>query len=82
MKILSKSVTATMLKTIQEAVSASKSQLSRKRRSCWWPRIKEFTQQNQRAPSLHAPDPIEVRLAEALAYIKQKKQQSAAKQES
>ncbi len=71
-----------MLKTIQEAVSASKSQLSEEEAVMLWPRIKEFTQQNQRAPSLHAPDPIEVRLAEALAYIKQKKQQSAAKQES
>ena len=81
-EILSKSVTATMLKTIQEAVSASKSQLSEEEAVMLWPRIKEFTQQNQRAPSLHAPDPIEVRLAEALAYIKQKKQQSAAKQES
>ena len=81
-EILSKSVTATMLKTIQQAVTANKSQLSEEEAVMLWPRIKAFAQEHKCEPSLHSTDPIEVRLAEALAYLKQKRQQHMAKQGS
>lgn len=80
-EILSKSVTAPMLKTIQETVSASRSQVSEEEAIILWPKIKQFTREQQREPSLNASDPIEKRYAEALAFIRKMKQQKLANQE-
>ncbi|WP_345889198.1 DEAD/DEAH box helicase [Shewanella algae] len=80
-EILSKQVTAAMLKTIQEAVSATKSQVSEEEAVILWPKIKQFTQEHGRRPSLNSSDPIEVRYAEALAFIRKMKQQQMASQE-
>jgi superfamily II DNA or RNA helicase len=79
-EILSKQVTAAMLKTIQEAVSASKSQISEEEAVILWPKIKQFKRDNERDPSLNSSDPIEVRYAEALAFIRKVKQQQISKQ--
>lgn len=81
-EILSKSVTAPMLKTIQETVSANKSQMSEEEAIILWPKIKQFTNEFKRAPSLNSSDPIEVRYAEALAYLRKMKQQSISTQAS
>ncbi|HBR9587673.1 TPA: ATP-dependent helicase [Klebsiella pneumoniae] len=80
-EILSKSVTATMLKTIQEAVRANQAQVSEEEAVMLWPRIKAFASEHKREPSLNASDAIEVRYAEALAYIRKMKQQRAVRQE-
>ncbi|AQQ00049.1 ATP-dependent helicase [Pseudoalteromonas aliena] len=79
-EVLSKQVNAAMLKTIQEAVSASKSKVSEDEAVILWPKIKLFKHEHQRDPSLNASDPIEVRYAEALAFIRKMKQQQMAKQ--
>ncbi|WP_050862426.1 DEAD/DEAH box helicase [Enterobacter kobei] len=80
-EILSKSVTATMLKTIQEAVRANQAQVSEEEAVMLWPRIKAFASEHKREPSLNASDAIEVRYAEALAYIRKMKQQRIVRQE-
>jgi hypothetical protein len=80
-EILSKSVNAAMLKTIQETVRASQAKVSEEEAVMLWPRIKTFSKEHQREPSLTASDPIEVRYAEVLAYIRKMKQQRMAKQE-
>lgn len=79
-EILSKQVTAAMLKTIQEAVSATKSQVSEEEAVILWPKIKRFKLEHGHDPSLNSSDPIEVRYAEALAFIRRMKQQQLAKQ--
>ncbi|HED1549594.1 TPA: ATP-dependent helicase, partial [Citrobacter freundii] len=79
-EILSKSVTAPMLKTIQEAVSASKAQVSEEEAVILWPKIKQFKKEQGHEPSLNSSDPIEVRYAEALAFIRKMKQQQMATQ--
>ena len=79
-EILSKQVNAAMLKTIQEAVSASKSQVSEEEAVILWPKIKLFKREHQRDPSLNSSEPIEVRYAEALAFIRKMKQQQMTKQ--
>jgi len=79
-EILSKQVNAAMLKTIQEAVSASKSQVSEEEAVILWPKIKLFKREHQRDPSLNSSESIEVRYAEALAFIRKMKQQQMAKQ--
>jgi hypothetical protein len=80
-EILSKSVNAAMLKTIQETVRASQAKVSEEEAVMLWPRIKAFSKEHQREPSLTASDPIEIRYAEVLAYIRKMKQQRMAKQE-
>ncbi len=80
-EILSKSVNAAMLKTIQETVRASQAKVSEEEAVMLWPRIKAFRNEHQREPSLNASDPIEVRYAEALAFIRQMKQQRMAQQQ-
>lgn len=80
-EILSKQVTAAMLKTIQQAVSATKSQVSVEEAVILWPKIKLFKREHGREPSLNASDPIEVRYAEALAFMRKMKQQQMAAQE-
>jgi hypothetical protein len=77
-EILSKSVTAGVLKTIQEVVTATRSDVSEDEAIMLWPRIKAFRAENGREPSLTATDQIEQRLAVVLAYIRRKKQEVAA----
>lgn len=81
-EILSKSVTVAMLKTIQGAVSASQAQVSEDEATILWPRIQDFARQHQRPPELSSSDPLEVRYAQVLAYLRNKKQAKMAKQES
>lgn len=80
-EILSKTVNAAMLKTIQQTVSAGRSQVSEEEAVILWPKIKVFRREFQREPSLNSSDPIEVRYAEVLAYIRKMKQQKMAQQE-
>ncbi|EAP93900.1 hypothetical protein V12B01_09791 [Vibrio splendidus 12B01] len=79
-EILSKSVDADVLKTIQQAVRASQANVSEEEAVMLWPRIKAFRVEHQREPSLNSSDPIEQRYAEVLAYIRKMKQQRMAKQ--
>lgn len=81
-EILSKSVTAAMLKTIQQAVSASQAQVSEDEATILWPRIQDFARKHQRPPELTSSDPLEVRYAQVLAYLRNEKQAKMAKQES
>lgn len=76
-EILSKSVTAPMLKTIQDVVSARRIQMSEEEAVVLWPKIKAFHREHEREPSQHSHDPMEVRFAEALAYIRNKKRERA-----
>lgn len=77
-EILSKSVTAGVLKTIQEVVTAARADVSEDEAIMLWPRIKAFRAENGREPSLTATDQVEQRLAVVLAYIRRKKQEAAA----
>ncbi|ELB2801720.1 ATP-dependent helicase [Vibrio alginolyticus] len=79
-EILSKSVDADVLKTIQQTVRASQANVSEEEAVMLWPRIKSFRVEHQREPSLNSSDPIEQRYAEVLAYIRKMKQQRMAKQ--
>lgn len=79
-EILSKTVNAAMLKTIQQAVSAGRSQVSEDEAIMLWPKIKLFRKEFQREPSLNSSDPFEVRYAEALAFLRKMKQQKMAQQ--
>lgn len=74
-EILSKAVTPSVLKTIQDTVVGMRSQMSEEEAVVLWPRINEFRKEKGREPSITAAEPYERRLSEALAYIKRKAQE-------
>lgn len=72
-EILSKSVTPAVLKTVQDTVIGSRSQMSEEEAVILWPRITAFVREQGREPSNNSDDPMEKRCAESLAYIRQQK---------
>lgn len=72
-EILSKSVTAPVLKLIQESIEATRVQMSEEEVLILWPKINEFVKAQQRQPSLESTDPLERRMAEAIIYLKDQK---------
>jgi hypothetical protein len=77
-EILSKAVTPSVLKTIQDTVVGMRSQMSEEEAVILWPRINGFRKDEGREPSITASEPYERRLADALAYIKRKAQERKA----
>lgn len=80
-EILSKSVTAAMLKTIQDVVAGGRISMTDEEAIILWPRIVAFRQEKGREPSLSASDPIEVRYAEGLEYLKRRKREKLQQQQ-
>lgn len=74
-EILSKSVTARVLKLIQETIEATRIQMTDEEALLLWPKVKLFVKTNSREPILYAIDPLESRMAEAVAYLKQKRRE-------
>ncbi len=73
-EILSKSMDAPMLKTIQDQVTASASPITEQEAVLLWPEIQKYVRNNNgKVPSLEANDAYERRLAEALAYVRAQK---------
>ncbi|UTV97934.1 DEAD/DEAH box helicase [Marinomonas rhizomae] len=79
-EVLSKTVTSSVLKTIQDTVVGMRSNMSEEEVVILWPRIQEFRKENGKEPSITASDPYERRLADALAYLKRKAQERKASQ--
>lgn len=74
-EILSKSVNAAMLKTIQDQVATVRSTVTDEEAVLLWEDVKAFKREYGVAPSLNANDAYERRLAEVLAYVRNKKAQ-------
>ncbi|MAF88879.1 MAG: ATP-dependent helicase [Pseudomonas sp.] len=75
-EILSKSVTAQVFRVIQEAIEATRIQMTDEEAMLLWPKIKSFVQNNNgQQPNINAVDPLERRLAEALIYIQNQRRQ-------
>ena len=77
-EILSKAVTTDVLKTIQDTVVGMRSSMSEEEAVILWPKIQEFFKARGKKPSHTSSDQYEKRLAEALAYINNKKRERAA----
>lgn len=74
-EILSKSLTSRVLKLIQETIEATRITMTDEEALLLWPKVKMFVKANGREPVLHAVDPLESRMAEAIAYLKQKRRE-------
>lgn len=69
-ELLSKAFTADLLARLHGEVRAMKISMTQEEAEKLYPRIKEFTAREGREPSLTAPNGREVRLAEALAFLR------------
>lgn len=79
-EILSKNVTTRVLKAIQDTITSIKLEMTEQEAICLWPKINEFYKKTGEQPSLQSYDPKEVRMAEAIIYLrelKRKKEQDA-----
>jgi len=72
-EILSKSVTAKVFKVIQEAIEATRIQISDEVAVVYYKKYYEFHIRNGRSPDLNSHDSEERRMAEAIVYLKDKK---------
>lgn len=77
-EILSKSVTADVLRTIHGAIAATKVAMTEEEAVALFPRIKAFTAERGHEPNLNSASPMERRMAEALAWIREAKRKRMA----
>ena len=75
-EILSKSVTAKVLKVIQDHIEATRINMTFEEAKILWPKIKEFAVLHKREPNLKSNDPLEKRMAECIIYLKEEKRKS------
>jgi hypothetical protein len=77
-EVLSKSVTAKLLKVIQETIDAGRIQMTDEEAVILYrDKIGPFMKSHGREPHSNATDPLEKRMAEALVYLRNKRRQQA-----
>jgi len=77
-ELLSKELSEELLARLHGEVRALKVNMTKEEAEKLYPRIKEFIQREGREPNLNAPNGREVRLAEALAYLRKISRQKRA----
>ena len=75
-EILSKSVTAAVLKSIQEGIEANRIKMEFEEATFLWPKIQAFVEKNKRHPDINASDSEEKRMAQAIIYLKTQKRKA------
>jgi superfamily II DNA or RNA helicase len=76
-EILSKSVTASVFKAIQETIDATRITMTDEEAIILWPRIKNWIAKTGEQPSIQSFDPQERRLAEAIIFLKEQKRKAS-----
>ncbi|WP_298367560.1 DEAD/DEAH box helicase [uncultured Lutibacter sp.] len=77
-EILSKSVTASVFKAIQETIDATRIEMTEEEAIILWPKIKDWIAKTGEQPSIQSFDPKEKRLAEAIVFLKEQKRKAKA----
>lgn len=72
-EVASKSLNSEILSHVQSAMVAMRVNMTADEARTLWPRIKAFRASEGREPNVHAVDPLEKRMAEALAWLKAEK---------
>jgi len=75
-EILSKSVTASVFKAIQETIDATRITMTDEEAIILWPKIKNWIAKTGEHPSIQAFDPQERRLAEAILFLREQKRKT------
>lgn len=81
-EIMSKSVTVDVLRTIHGAIAMTKVAMSEEEAVALYPRIKAFNAERGHEPSLTSPNPLERRMAEALAWLREAKRKKMSSREA
>jgi hypothetical protein len=74
-EILSKSVTTQVLRVIQEAIAATRIDVTVEEAELLWPKINLFYELHGRKPDINSRNEQEKRMAEVLAYLQRKKRE-------
>lgn len=72
-EILSKNVTTSVLKTIQNVINLTKIEMTEAEAILLWPKINEWVKETGEEPNIQSFDARERRLAEGLLYIREEK---------
>lgn len=75
-EILSKDVTAKVLKVIQDVIEATRIQMTFEEAILLWPKINDFVKTFKKEPSLQSNDPLERRMAEGIIFLKEQKRKA------
>ncbi|MBE8221440.1 MAG: ATP-dependent helicase [Bdellovibrionales bacterium] len=75
-EVLSKSVTSKLLKVIQETIDAGRIKMTEEEAVLLYShKIGAFIKLHDKEPNIGSPDPLEVRMAEALVFLRNKKRE-------
>ena len=80
-EVLSKSVSAKVLKIIQETIEATRIDMTAEEAIILWPKIQEFVKTHSRQPDINSIIETEKRMAECIIYLKEEKRKKAANNE-
>jgi len=80
-EVLSKSVTAKVLKIIQETIQATRIDMTAEEALILWPKIQEFVKTYNRQPDINSIIESEQRMAECIIYLKEERRKKAANNE-
>lgn len=76
-EILSKNVTTSVLKAIQDTIAVIKYEMTEEEAVILWPHIKEWVQRTGQQPDIRSFDAKEQRLAQALLFLREEKRKRA-----
>lgn len=79
-EVMSRSVTPSVLRIIQDAITATRVDVSEEEAFALFPKIQAWAKVNGRKPDVRSDDPSEKRYAEVLLFLQRKKQQLLAEQ--
>ena len=77
-RFLSRSIEPSLLGNIRDQLEAKRSKVTENEALMLWSYVKDFVRENGRDPSLQSSSDFERRLAQVLAYVREKKREAAA----
>ena len=80
-EVLSKSVSAKVLKVIQETIEATRIQMDFEEAAILWPKIQEFVKTHNRQPDINSIIETEKRMAECIIYLREERRKKASNNE-
>ena len=72
-EVLSKSVSAKVLKTIQDTIESTRIQMDFEEAKILWPKVQDFVKTHNREPDINSMNELEKRMAECIIYLKKEK---------
>ena len=80
-EVLSKSVSAKVLKIIQDTIEATRIDMTAEEALILWPKIQEFVKTHNRQPDINSIIEAEKRMAECIIYLKKERRKKASNNE-